>query len=157
MPARIVPFTSGNVGMNTAAWARLVRYAQTLEIQETMAISADDFIRRWFGIGGSEKANYQLFLTELVELLELSKPDPAGEDTRDNAYVFDAASRLVMVMDRSRMDSSICTDVALSCSKPRRSVRQAGRLTTRCSGRVARRNNTRVHCRLPKDGRPFWS
>ncbi len=39
--------------------------------------------------GGSERANYQLFLGELCALLELPQPEPAHEDTRDNAYVFE--------------------------------------------------------------------
>ncbi|MBV2265031.1 MAG: class I SAM-dependent DNA methyltransferase [Thauera sp.] len=54
----------------------------------------DAFIARWQGAGGSERANYQLFLTELCALLELPRPDPAGDDTRDNAYVFER--RVVM-------------------------------------------------------------
>jgi hypothetical protein len=54
----------------------------------------DTFIARWQRAGGSERANYQLFLTELCELLGLPRPDPAGDDTRDNAYVFER--RVVM-------------------------------------------------------------
>lgn len=49
----------------------------------------DAFIARWHAAGGSERANYQLFLTELAALLELPTPDPAADDTRDNAYVFE--------------------------------------------------------------------
>ncbi len=47
------------------------------------------FIERWRGVTGSERANYQLFITGLCELLELPQPEPAHEDTRDNAYVFE--------------------------------------------------------------------
>lgn len=47
------------------------------------------FIRRWEGATGPERANYQLFLTELCALLGLPQPDPARDDTRDNAYVFE--------------------------------------------------------------------
>jgi len=47
------------------------------------------FITRWHSAGGSERANYQLFVHELCTLLELPTPDPAREDTRDNAYVFE--------------------------------------------------------------------
>lgn len=47
------------------------------------------FIDRWSNSGGSERANYQLFLTELCALLDLPRPDPAGDNTRDNAYVFE--------------------------------------------------------------------
>ena len=52
------------------------------------------FIQRWSGSGGSERANYQLFLTELCSVLGLPLPEPAGDDTRDNAYVFER--RVVM-------------------------------------------------------------
>ncbi len=51
--------------------------------------SVDAFLARWSVRSGSELANYQLFLTELIALLELPRPDPASEDTRDNAYVFE--------------------------------------------------------------------
>ena len=47
------------------------------------------FIARWQSAGGSERANYQLFVAELCALLGVPGPDPAGEDTRDNAYVFE--------------------------------------------------------------------
>ncbi len=47
------------------------------------------FIARWSAAGGSERANYQLFVQELCDLLELPRPEPAREDTRDNAYVFE--------------------------------------------------------------------
>ncbi|MBF6615404.1 MAG: class I SAM-dependent DNA methyltransferase [Candidimonas sp.] len=49
----------------------------------------DTFLSRWKNGGGSERANYQLFLTELCTLLGLPQPEPAGDDTRDNAYVFE--------------------------------------------------------------------
>jgi hypothetical protein len=51
--------------------------------------AVEAFIARWKMAGGSERANYQLFLTELVALLDLPRPDPASDDTRDNAYVFE--------------------------------------------------------------------
>jgi len=51
--------------------------------------SVETFIARRESAGGSERANYQLFLTELCELLGLTQPEPAREDTRDNAYVFE--------------------------------------------------------------------
>ncbi|WP_172926415.1 hypothetical protein [Pseudomonas sp. MS19] len=45
----------------------------------------DTFLARWQKAGGTERANYQLFLTELCSLLGLPLPEPAGDDTRDNA------------------------------------------------------------------------
>ncbi|MBK7471702.1 MAG: hypothetical protein IPI73_14875 [Betaproteobacteria bacterium] len=53
------------------------------------ADTVDKFIERWQSANGSERANYQLFVHELCTLLELPTPDPAREDTRDNAYVFE--------------------------------------------------------------------
>ncbi len=47
------------------------------------------FIQRWQGKTGSEKANYQLFLTELCDLLAVEKPQPAQADNQQNAYVFE--------------------------------------------------------------------
>lgn len=52
-------------------------------------MDVEQFIERWQGVTGTERANYQLFLGELCALLELETPDPATDDTRDNAYVFE--------------------------------------------------------------------
>ena len=57
--------------------------------QPSLTHSVEAFIARWKSAGGNERANYQLFLTELCELLGLPQPEPAREDTRDNAYVFE--------------------------------------------------------------------
>ena len=47
------------------------------------------FITRWSPASGTERANHQLFITELCTLLDVPQPDPGREDTRDNAYVFE--------------------------------------------------------------------
>jgi hypothetical protein len=52
-------------------------------------LSPPDFLVRWQHADGSELANYQLFVTDLCHLLGVPPPDPAREDTRDNAYVFE--------------------------------------------------------------------
>ena len=49
----------------------------------------DTFLARWRAAGGSERANYQLFIADLCALLEVAPPQPANEDTRDNPYVFE--------------------------------------------------------------------
>ncbi len=49
------------------------------------------FIERWSRAQAAERANYQLFLSELCDLLEVPRPDPAGPDTEANAYVFERA------------------------------------------------------------------
>ncbi len=47
------------------------------------------FIQRWQKATGSERANHQLFVAELCDLLDLPRPDPATEDNAENAYVFE--------------------------------------------------------------------
>jgi len=53
------------------------------------ATQVTDFIGRWQNAGGTERANYQLFLTELCTLLGLPQPDPASDDNHQNAYTFE--------------------------------------------------------------------
>ncbi|MBK8745849.1 DNA methyltransferase [Propionivibrio sp.] len=53
------------------------------------SLSLDTFLARWQDADGSELANYQLFVTDLCRVLGVPSPDPAREDTRDNAYVFE--------------------------------------------------------------------
>ncbi|MEZ5622744.1 MAG: type IIL restriction-modification enzyme MmeI [Burkholderiaceae bacterium] len=49
----------------------------------------EHLIDRWSGASGSERANYQLFVADLCRLLGVPPPEPAREDTQDNAYVFE--------------------------------------------------------------------
>jgi hypothetical protein len=57
--------------------------------QASQSSSAQAFIAKWHGKDGSERANYQIFITELCELLEVPKPDPAHQDSAENAYTFE--------------------------------------------------------------------
>jgi len=47
------------------------------------------FIDRWKNSGAAERANYQLFLTELCDLLGVPGPEPTIPDDSENAYVFE--------------------------------------------------------------------
>lgn len=47
------------------------------------------FISRWASSGAAERANYQLFLSELCDLLAVSRPEPTRPDDVENAYVFE--------------------------------------------------------------------
>ncbi len=47
------------------------------------------FVTRWKAAGGSERANYQLFLNELTVLLGVEQPHPQAQDHRDHAYVYE--------------------------------------------------------------------
>ncbi|MFP3341565.1 type IIL restriction-modification enzyme MmeI [Halomonas sp. SIMBA_159] len=51
--------------------------------------AVETFIARWKDTTGTEKANYQLFLSELCALLTLPTPDPASKDNIENAYTFE--------------------------------------------------------------------
>lgn len=54
------------------------------------SVDIDAFIDRWSAArGGAERANYQMFLSELCEALDLPRPDPASDDTAGNDYVFE--------------------------------------------------------------------
>ena len=55
--------------------------------EDTAAIDA--FIDRWQRSGGAERANYQMFLSELTVLLGVPLPAPAQESNRHNDYVFE--------------------------------------------------------------------
>jgi hypothetical protein len=47
------------------------------------------FIDRWKNSGAAERANYQLFLSELCDVLGVPRPDPTTPDDAENAYVFE--------------------------------------------------------------------
>ncbi|MFL1455051.1 class I SAM-dependent DNA methyltransferase [Marinobacter sp. GN3S48] len=51
--------------------------------------AVEQFIHRWKNTTGTEKANCQIFLTELCSLLDLPQPDPASNDNAANTYVFE--------------------------------------------------------------------
>jgi hypothetical protein len=47
------------------------------------------FIARWQASAAAERANYQLFLSELCDLLGVPPPEPTTGDPERNAYVFE--------------------------------------------------------------------
>lgn len=49
------------------------------------------FITRWAASGAAERANYQLFLSELCDVLEVARPQPTTPAEAANAYVFEKA------------------------------------------------------------------
>jgi hypothetical protein len=51
----------------------------------------EEFIARWKESAAAERANYQLFLSELCDVLEVERPQPAQADDAQNAYVFERA------------------------------------------------------------------
>ena len=53
------------------------------------AAQVDAFIDRWEKSGGSESANFQMFASELCDLLGLPRPDPSEERNEYNDYAFE--------------------------------------------------------------------
>ena len=51
----------------------------------------ETFIARWKDSGAAERANYQLFLAELCDVLGVPRPDPTSADPTKNRYVFERA------------------------------------------------------------------
>jgi hypothetical protein len=52
-------------------------------------VAVADFVRRWHASAAAERANFQSFCNKLCDLLAVPRPDPARQDERDNAYVYD--------------------------------------------------------------------
>lgn len=55
------------------------------------APAIEAFIARWGASSGAERANYQIFLAELCDLLGVPRPEPSVADEAANRYVFDKA------------------------------------------------------------------
>lgn len=49
----------------------------------------ESFIHRWLDSGAAERANFQIFATELCDVLEVERPEPMRLGDADNAYVFE--------------------------------------------------------------------
>ena len=74
----------------------------------------DAFIERWGPSGGAERANYQLFLSELTDLLGVERPLPATADGSNDHYRFErpvvfthTARRSTGSIDLYRRDSFV--------------------------------------------------
>lgn len=51
--------------------------------------SLAEFVQIWKASGGAERANYQLFLSELCDQLDVPRPEPTKPYDSENAYVFE--------------------------------------------------------------------
>lgn len=65
--------------------------------------AVETFIARWKNSGAAERANAQLYLSELCDLLALPRPDPTLPDDAQNAYVFERS------VHRPRPDGTVTT------------------------------------------------
>jgi len=119
--------------------------------------TVEAFIVRWQSAGGSERANYQLFITELCELLGLPKPEPAKAEAEDNAYVFERRVTFRHGDGSSSNGYIDCYRRATSSSKPSRPGSpkiRARSSTTPCCAPAARPRTTPAPCRPARAGRP---
>ncbi len=60
------------------------------------------FLTRWRASGAAERANYQLFLSELCDLLQVPRPHPALPDEECGGAPFPSAR------SRSRVNGQTC-------------------------------------------------
>lgn len=56
---------------------------------EAPTIDLPEFISRWAASAASERANYQLFLSELCDYLGVPRPNPSVNDVSKNIYAFE--------------------------------------------------------------------
>ena len=57
-------------------------------------MNIETFIGRWTSReGGAERANYQMFLSELCDVIGVKRPEPSGQERELNDYVFERAVR----------------------------------------------------------------
>jgi hypothetical protein len=56
---------------------------------EAASETIEAFINRWQNSGAAERANYQLFLTELGDIIGVEHPRPKTPFEHENAYVFE--------------------------------------------------------------------
>lgn len=80
----------------------LLEFAYTMPDAPPEQITA--FIERWQNSGAAERANYQMFLSELCDIIGVPRPDPTSPDPTKNRYVFDRA------ITRTHPDGSTTTN-----------------------------------------------
>jgi hypothetical protein len=78
-------------------WSKCVALNSRLRLAAAdvgAGVDVEVFIERWTAReGGAERANYQMFLSELCDVLGVARPDPAGAERGQNDYVFERAVR----------------------------------------------------------------
>ncbi len=124
---------------------------------------AETFLQRWQAAGGSERANYQLFVTELCTLLDLPLPEPSRDDQRDNPYVFERRVSFahgdghssVGFIDCYKRGAFVLEAKKLRSDKAGAHTRAS---TTHCCAPARRPKAMRARCPPPRAGRPscWW-
>lgn len=87
------------------------------------------FVNRWKTASGSERSNYQMFITELCDILGVERPEPASAENSLNTYTFERNVPVVAgdgtqtpgFIDLYRRGSFVC-----ECKKLRRADGSTG-------------------------------
>lgn len=93
LPAAPARISSARLALHAECKSRRMSRAPDADVSAVDPSAVDAFIARWQHASGSELANAQLFVSELARLLDLPQPDPAREETSENAYVFERRVR----------------------------------------------------------------
>lgn len=92
--------------------------------RQTPEQTAENFISRWEMSGSAERANCQIFLSELCCLIGVPPPEPATPDVGLNAYVFERA------VNFNHGDGAASTDRISDLLEPLVTLGQARKLGT---------------------------
>jgi hypothetical protein len=89
----------------------------------------DSFITRWENSGAAERANYQMFLSELCDIIGVPRPDPTSPEPAKNLHVFDRAITRVMAPTAPPSPiTSTSTRPATSSAKPNKASQPLKRM-----------------------------
>ncbi len=146
---------------------------------DTTQTDIQAFIDRWRASGAAERANYQLFLAELCDIIGVEHPRPASDMPSENAYVFeksvpsphgtthfiDLYKRGCFVLeakqgsDKEKADSSVFSEAALRRKQQRKTGTAVRGTKSWDTAMEKARQQAQSYCRsLPAeeitDGRP---
>jgi hypothetical protein len=96
--------TSHNLSGREAGWAlgTMLLSGRSVPNSERIRTSVDAFVSRWSGReGGRERSNYVLFLSELCDVIDAPRPEPAEASHQFNDYVFERR------VERRRPDGTV--------------------------------------------------
>lgn len=65
--------------------------SQGAALADNSSVDIGEFISRWSASSAAERSNFQLFMSELCDVLEVPRPDPATDTENENEYIFERA------------------------------------------------------------------
>jgi hypothetical protein len=64
-------------------------------MHDAMSQVLESFVKKWAASGSAERANKDLFLAELCDVLEVPRPNPATGDAEEDTYVFEREAKKI--------------------------------------------------------------